>query len=298
MIPTEASAENDRVAPTGSHRLGRTDGSLEPRDNGGSAGQGLAKPGRVAIMSFAGGVTRKESAMILCSPRMAVALGAPFAATSARPSALVDRAGLGGVARALIVLLAVLPWVSAPAAAADDARACPALLDHTLPVLGRSREVDLCDYAGQVVLLVNTASQCGYTPQFTGLEAVWQRYRDAGLVVLGFPSADFGGQEYSEASRTEQVCRVNYGVSFPMFSRLKAAAGRADPLYRGLGEAAGEYPRWNFHKYLVGRDGTLLGSFRSGVEPEAPELVGAIEQALASPVSSRPASMRSAAAGH
>ncbi|MEE4360496.1 MAG: glutathione peroxidase [Pseudomonadales bacterium] len=164
--------------------------------------------------------------------------------------------------------------------ALSRAAACP-LLDHRLPTLGRAETVDLCDrYAGKVVLVVNTASQCSYTPQFAGLERLYARYADQGFVVLGFPSGDFGGQEYLDAARTEQVCRVNYGVSFPMFDRLHAAEGEAHPLFRGLGEAAGEYPGWNFHKYLIGRDGRLVASFRSGVAPESGALTGAIETAL------------------
>jgi glutathione peroxidase len=156
------------------------------------------------------------------------------------------------------------------------------LLDHRMETLGRRESVDLCAaWAGRVVLVVNTASQCGFTPQFAGLERLHERFGPEGLVVAGFPSGDFGGQEYADAERTERVCRVNYGVSFPMFSRIHTREGMAHPLFRGLAEAAGGHPRWNFHKYLVGRDGRLLGSFPSAVAPESPELVRAVEAALA-----------------
>ena len=167
---------------------------------------------------------------------------------------------------------------SAPFGAAADC----SLLDHRMETLGRRETVDLCAaWAGRVVLVVNTASQCSFTPQFAGLERLHERFGPEGLVVAGFPSGDFGGQEYADAERTERVCRVNYGVSFPMFSRIHAREGRAHPLFRGLAEAAGTYPRWNFHKYLIGRDGRLLGSFPSAVAPESPELVRAVEAALA-----------------
>ncbi|MEE4384676.1 MAG: glutathione peroxidase [Pseudomonadales bacterium] len=165
-----------------------------------------------------------------------------------------------------------------PVRAAGDC----SLLDHRMETLGRRETVDLCAaWADRVVLVVNTASQCAFTPQFAALERLHERFAPQGLVVAGFPSGDFGGQEYADAERTERVCRVNYGVSFAMFSRIHAREGVAHPLFRGLAEAAGAYPRWNFHKYLVGRDGRLLGSFPSAVDPESPELVRAVEAALA-----------------
>jgi len=159
------------------------------------------------------------------------------------------------------------------------------VLAHEVETLGKRERLDLCErYRGQVLLIVNTASQCGFTPQFAGLERLYARYREQGFVVLGAPSGDFGGQEFKSADRTEQVCRVNYGVSFPMLSKLHAGPKTPHPLFRALAEAAGRYPGWNFHKYLVGRDGQVLADFPSAMDPEAPALEAAVQQALAAPV--------------
>jgi glutathione peroxidase len=139
--------------------------------------------------------------------------------------------------------------------------------------------VKLCEaYRGKVVLIVNTASKCAYTDQYAGLEALYERYRDRGLVVLGFPSNDYGGQEPGTEKQIKTFCRLTYSVKFPMFEKTHAREDLADPLYRKLGSLAGEYPRWNFHKYLLDRDGKLVGSFPSAVRPDS--LVGRIESLL------------------
>lgn len=165
--------------------------------------------------------------------------------------------------------------------AVPAAGACPPALDFTVRPLGSKQPVRLCDaYAGKVVLVVNTASKCGYTPQYEGLEALYERYRDRGLVVLGFPSNDFANQEPGTEQQIQDFCRLTYGVRFPMFEKTRAAQANASPLYRTLGEAAGEYPRWNFHKYLLDREGRLVGSFRSAVEPDDPTLIANIEELL------------------
>ncbi len=159
--------------------------------------------------------------------------------------------------------------------------ACPPTLDFTVRPLGEDRPVRLCEaYQNKVVLMVNTASKCAYTPQYDGLEALYERYRERGLVVLGFPSNDFGAQEPGSARQIQDFCRLTYGVRFPMFEKTHAARDLADPLYRALGELAGEYPAWNFHKYLLDRDGRLVGSFGSHVTPDDRRLVGAIEELL------------------
>lgn len=159
------------------------------------------------------------------------------------------------------------------------------VLSHEVETLGKRERLNLCErYRGKVLLIVNTASQCGYTPQFAGLERLFARYESEGFVVIGAPSGDFGGQEFKSADRTEQVCRVNYGVSFPMLSKLHAGPSTPHPLFKALAEAAGRYPSWNFHKYLVGRDGQVLADFPSAMEPEAPALEAAVQQALAAPV--------------
>lgn len=180
--------------------------------------------------------------------------------------------------RALILLL-----LSLPAAYAETPTHCPgSVLDSRLPRLTGAEE-SLCVHHGKVVLAVNTASECGFTPQYEGLEALYQRYRERGLVIIGIPSDQFGGQEYADDAEIARFCKINFGVSFPMYTRSSVIGDDAIPLYRALAEATGEVPRWNFHKYLIARDGRALGAWDSRVTPEAPALVQAIEAALATP---------------
>ena len=164
--------------------------------------------------------------------------------------------------------------------AAPAAWACPPALDATARPLGSEESLRLCDaYAGKVVLVVNTASKCGYTPQFEGLETLYNTYKDRGLVVLGFPSNDFR-QELGTEQQIGDFCRLTYGVRFPMFNKTRVTKANADPLYRALGELAGEYPAWNFHKYLLDRQGRVVGSYPSMMEPDDPRLVKKIEELL------------------
>lgn len=135
-------------------------------------------------------------------------------------------------------------------------------------------------YAGKVVLAVNVASRCGFTPQYEALEQVWQRYRERGLVVIGFPSDDFGGQELGEDREIAEFCKLNYGVSFPMFGKSGVKGEQANPLYQNLIARTGRAPGWNFNKYLIGRDGMAMAHFSSGVKPDSRELISAIEAAL------------------
>ena len=166
-------------------------------------------------------------------------------------------------------------------AAVGTAQACPETLDFRKRELAGEETVHLCErYAGKVVLIVNTASKCAFTPQYDGLEALYRRYRDRGLVVLGFPSNDFGAQEPGTEKQIQSFCRLTYKVDFPMFEKTRVRRDVADPLYRALGQLAGEYPRWNFHKYLIDRDGRLAGSYPSQVRPESSTLVDAIERLL------------------
>jgi glutathione peroxidase len=141
------------------------------------------------------------------------------------------------------------------------------------------QDLPLSAYRGKVVLVVNTASQCGYTPQYSGLEAVHQKYKDRGLVVLGVPANNFGGQEPGSNEEIQQFCTRRYSVTFPMASKVSVKGDDQDPLYRYLAEAGGA-PRWNFTKYLVGKDGKVIRRFDSAVKPDSPELAGAIEAAL------------------
>lgn len=158
---------------------------------------------------------------------------------------------------------------------------CSPLLNHTVPTLVSHTPVNLCQaYQGKVLLIVNTASKCGYTYQYDGLEKLYRRYQKQGLVVLGFPSNDFGGQEPGSEKEVANFCRLTYNVDFPMFAKSSVKEGSASPLYRTLAEQAGHYPRWNFHKYLIDRSGKLVGSFPSPIKPLSSELVTEIEAAL------------------
>ena len=165
------------------------------------------------------------------------------------------------------------------AAGVAGAASCPALPDHRVKTL-KGQDADLCDYSGKVVLVVNTASYCGYTPQYKGLESLYQKYRSQGLVVLGFPSNDFGAQEPGSNEQVADFCERTYAVKFPMFDKSVVKGADAGPMYQGLIAASGQPPKWNFHKYLIGRDGKLRESFPSKVAPEDPELVSAVEQAI------------------
>ena len=155
------------------------------------------------------------------------------------------------------------------------------LLDHDVRRLGSDEVVNLQQaYAGKVVLIVNTASKCAFTGQYEGLEALYAKYRERGLVVLGFPSNDFGGQEPGSEQQIQDFCRLTYSVKFPMFAKTSVKKGRADPLFRGLAEAAGRYPKWNFHKYLLDREGRVVASLPSQVGPEDARLVRMIEELI------------------
>ena len=154
--------------------------------------------------------------------------------------------------------------------------ACPSLLDRKMDTI-LEKPQSLCEYAGKVVLVVNTASECGYTPQYEGLEALYRKYRDRGLVVLGFPSNDFGGQEPGSNKDIAAFCVNQYAIDFPMFAKIEL---KKNPLYADLAKATGASPRWNFHKYLIDRGGRQVLSFDTRVSPDDPKLVGAIEKLL------------------
>lgn len=176
-------------------------------------------------------------------------------------------------------------WVLVAGAAdrVGDAN-CPALLRHSFtPIRGGSPQ-SLCQYQGKVLLVVNTASQCGFTYQYEGLEALYGKYRDRGLVVVGFPSNDFGGQEPGTNREIAEFCRTKYGVKFPMFEKQSVTSLGENPFYAELSAKTGQKPRWNFHKYLIDRQGSRVQSFGSGVEPGSRDLVGSIERLLAEPV--------------
>lgn len=176
--------------------------------------------------------------------------------------------------------LQILAAATLAAAALPAAAACPALLDQRLSTL-QGKPDDLCRYQGQVVVVVNTASYCGYTPQYEGLERLYQKYKGKGLVVLGFPSNDFGQQEPGTNQEVADFCERTFKVRFPMYEKSVVAGAAANPLYKGLAAKTGEAPKWNFHKYVLDRKGEPVGSFNSKVAPEDPKLVDTVERALA-----------------
>lgn len=142
------------------------------------------------------------------------------------------------------------------------------------------KKTDLSQYKGKVLLVVNTASECGYTPQYEGLEKLYEQYKDKGLVVLGFPSNDFGKQEPGSSAQIAEFCRSKYSIDFPMFEKVVTKGDGQSPVYKFLTAKHGE-PRWNFHKYLVGKDGQVKQAYPSKVTPESAELRGAIDAELA-----------------
>ena len=159
--------------------------------------------------------------------------------------------------------------------------ACPESLDFHKRPLNDEQPVHLCDVmSGKVVLVVNTASKCAYTPQYDGLEKLHDVYKERGLIVAGFPSNDFAGQEPGTEKQIQNFCRLTYSVEFPMFEKVRVKGVSADPFYKHLARATGEQPRWNFHKYLIDRDGRVVASFSSQVTPDDKRLVNMIEELL------------------
>jgi len=185
---------------------------------------------------------------------------------------------------AAVVLIAAGWWarstIFAPAVIYADPAGAGSLYDLQVKTLA-GQPADLGAYRGKVALVVNVASRCGYTPQYAGLEKIWREMAPKGVVVLGFPSNDFGGQEPGSAGDIQQFCRRTYDVTFPLFEKVVTKAGPGQsPVYGFLGQG-GSLPAWNFSKYVVNRDGKVIAFFPSRVTPDAPELRAAIEKALA-----------------
>ena len=177
-----------------------------------------------------------------------------------------------------IILIAILVFATGLADAGEG------LLDRSYRPLAGKQPVHLGEtYGGDVLLIVNTASKCGFTPQFEGLEALNAKYGPQGFAVLGFPSGDFREQEFTDEAEIQQFCTLTYGVKFPMFEKVHVVGEEATPLYRDLERATGAVPKWNFHKYLVGRDGKVVANWGSRTTPDDPEVVAAIERALKAP---------------
>ena len=176
-------------------------------------------------------------------------------------------------------LAGVLLFMTASLSTASD----DALLDQDFRRLASDEVVNLSEaYAGKVVLVVNTASKCGNTPQYDALEALYENYGDDGFVVLGFPSNDFMGQEPGTEEEIQEFCRLTYKVKFPMFEKITVKEGKAHPFFEQLAAASGTYPTWNFHKFLIGRDGKLITQFSPRTKPDSKDVVSQIEAALGS----------------
>jgi glutathione peroxidase len=159
--------------------------------------------------------------------------------------------------------------------------ACPPTLDFEMRRLASDETVRLCDaYQGKVILAVNTASKCAFTGQYEGLERLYREYGERGLVVLGFPSNDFANQEPGTEKEIQEFCRLTYSVEFPMFEKVRVKKGVATPFFETLATQTGVYPEWNFYKYLIDRDGTVVDVFSNGTGPESKTMIDAIERLL------------------
>lgn len=184
--------------------------------------------------------------------------------------------------RSLVIALALVPAA---------ASACSELLQHAYRPLAGKEKVELCSlFEGKVLLVVNTASKCGFTPQYEALEALQAKYAEQGFAVVGFPSNDFMNQEPGSEQQIQEFCTLTYGVKFPMFEKVHVKGDEATPIYVQLAaQAGGQYPTWNFYKYVVDREGKVVQSFPSKVKPDAPELTGLIERLIAAPAPAKPA---------
>lgn len=157
--------------------------------------------------------------------------------------------------------------------------ACPSVLDHRMKDLSGA-PLDLCSFSGKVVLAVNTASYCGNTPQYKGLQALYDKYREQGLVIVGFPANDFGSQEPGSNAEIKDFCEITYGVEFPMVEKTSVVAERANPVFAELARMTNDTPEWNFHKYLLSRDGKRAYSYPARMKPQDRKIVTRIEALL------------------
>ena len=162
---------------------------------------------------------------------------------------------------------------------------CPVTLNHTVRQLNDKTEINLCQaYKGQVLLIVNTASKCAFTGQYEGLESLYAQYQSQGFAVLGFPSNDFNNQEPGDEKQVQDFCRLTYGVQFPMFAKAKVIKKHADPMFKTLGELTGTYPKWNFYKFLLDRNGNIVDTFSSLTSPTSSSVTNKIEVLLKQPI--------------
>jgi glutathione peroxidase len=203
-------------------------------------------------------------------------------AASLRPAMLATALALAAASAALLPHPARAADKPAAIPTAAPVDSCPASLNFQFPRLQDEAPQNLCQYAGKVVLVVNTASYCGFTPQYKGLEALYTRYRDRGLVVLGFPSNDFS-QEPGSSKEIADFCYNTYGVKFPMLGKSHVRGGDVNPMYALLARETGTAPKWNFYKYLIDRSGNVVASYNSMTTPDDKQFVAKIEQLLSSP---------------
>src|SRR5918997_3104181 len=189
-----------------------------------------------------------------------------------------------GAALCVAVSSLALFFVKAKDSKTDGKGTAKSVYDFTLKN-AKGQDVKLSDYRGKVVMLVNVASKCGYTPQYEGLQKIYERYKDQGFTILGFPANNFGAQEPGTDEEIQQFCRSNYGVTFPVFSKISVKGDDKHPLYKYLTEKetnpqfAGEI-KWNFNKFLVSKDGKIIACFESADKPEDAKVTQAIESAL------------------
>ncbi len=195
-------------------------------------------------------------------------------------SALAISCLVGGISLAASASQAATPAAEADRSASTMGANCPALLQQQFLRLQDEKPQSLCQYSGKVVVVVNTASFCGFTSQYEGLEALYAKYKDQGLVVLGFPSNDFA-QETGSNKEIADFCANTFGVKFPMFAKTSVAGKDANPLFKQLSSKTGTPPRWNFYKYVIGRDGQSVASFNSMAAPNSRQFVKEIEKQLA-----------------
>lgn len=176
--------------------------------------------------------------------------------------------------------LGIAGLISASLLPTASGAACAPLLNHSFPGLQDGKPQSLCQYQGKVILVVNTASFCGYTSQYDGLEKLYANLKAKGLVVVGFPSNDFGEQEPGDSKEIADFCRMTYGVEFPMMAKTVVSGKGANPFYLKLSQLTGSHPKWNFHKYLINRDTSQVLAYGSSTTPNDPALVNKINEFL------------------
>ena len=162
----------------------------------------------------------------------------------------------------------------------ENSQYCPNLLDHELRVLDSNKTENLCKYKDKVILAVNVASRCGFTYQYESLQALYKEYAERDFVILGFPSRDFMFQEFSDEGDVKEFCSTNYGVTFPLFATSSVTGSKANSFYKQIMEESGSEPAWNFTKYLISKEGKIVKTFSSKVEPSSPEVIKNLELLL------------------